>query len=127
MLREGAAASFMFEDRGARMVAGQFGQVRSALDIFVKDMGLVNAAADEAGALVPLTAVARQLYARGHELGLGRLDDSAVIEVLRAAPRSGPRLSQSRRLGRTRSRTAVPGRAWAHEARSSGTTTAITG
>jgi 3-hydroxyisobutyrate dehydrogenase/putative dehydrogenase len=127
VLREGAAASFMFEDRGARMVAGQFGQVRSALDIFVKDMGLVNAAADEAGALVPLTAVARQLYARGHELGLGRLDDSAVIEVLRAAPRSGPRLSQSRRLGRTRSRTAVPGRAWAHEARSSGTTTAITG
>jgi 3-hydroxyisobutyrate dehydrogenase len=85
VLRGGAAASFMFEDRGARMAAGQFGEVRSALDIFVKDMGLVGAAADEAGAWVPLAAAARQLYARGHDLGLGRLDDSALIEVLRHA------------------------------------------
>jgi 3-hydroxyisobutyrate dehydrogenase/putative dehydrogenase len=50
VLRGGAAASFMFEDRGARMAEGQFDEVRSALDIFVKDMGLVGAAADEAGA-----------------------------------------------------------------------------
>ena len=83
VLREGAAASFIFDDRGARMVAGQFGQVRSAMDIFVKDMGLVSDAADETGAAVPLTAVVRELFARGHQLGLGRLDDSAVIEVLR--------------------------------------------
>jgi 3-hydroxyisobutyrate dehydrogenase len=83
VLREGAAASFMFDDRGARMVAGDFGQARSAMDIFVKDMGLVSEAAGQAGARVPLAAAARQLYERGHELGLGRLDDSAVIEVLR--------------------------------------------
>jgi 3-hydroxyisobutyrate dehydrogenase len=83
VLREGAAASFMFDDRGARMVTGQFDEVRSALDIFVKDMGLVGAAADQAGASVPLAAAARQLYERGHDLGLGRLDDSALIEVLR--------------------------------------------
>jgi 3-hydroxyisobutyrate dehydrogenase len=83
VLREGAAASFMFDDRGARMVAAQFGEARSAMDIFVKDMGLVSDAAGEAGAAVPLTAAARQLFARGHQLGLGRLDDSAVIEVLR--------------------------------------------
>ncbi len=89
VLRGGAAASFMFEDRGARMAEGQFGEVRSALDIFVKDMGLVGAAADEAGAWVPLAAAARQLYARGHDLGLGRLDDSALIEVLRPGRPSG--------------------------------------
>jgi 3-hydroxyisobutyrate dehydrogenase len=83
VLREGAAASFMFDDRGARMVAGQFGQVRSTMDIFVKDMGLVGAAADQAGASVPLAAAARKLYERGHERGMGRLDDSALIEVLR--------------------------------------------
>jgi 3-hydroxyisobutyrate dehydrogenase len=53
------------------------------MDIFVKDMGLVGAAADQARASVPLTAAARQLYEQGHELGLGRLDDSALIEVLR--------------------------------------------
>jgi len=89
VLRGGAAASFMFEDRGARMAEGQFGEVRSALDIFVKDMGLVGAAADQAGAWVPLATAARQLYARGHDLGLGRLDDSALIEVLRPGRPSG--------------------------------------
>ena len=83
ILRDGAAASFMFDDRGARMVAGQFDEARSALDIFVKDMGLVTGAADEAGAPVPLSAAARALYQRGHDQGLGRKDDSALIEVLR--------------------------------------------
>jgi 3-hydroxyisobutyrate dehydrogenase/putative dehydrogenase len=86
VLRDGAAASFMFDDRGARMVAGEFGEVRSAMDIFVKDMGLVGAAAEEAGALIPLAAAARELYGRCHDLGLGRLDDSALIEVLREGP-----------------------------------------
>jgi len=83
VLREGAAASFMFDDRGARMVAGEFREPRSALDIFVKDMGLVGAAADRAGASVPLAEAARRLYERGHGQGMGRLDDSALIEVLR--------------------------------------------
>ncbi|HEY0717140.1 MAG TPA: NAD(P)-dependent oxidoreductase [Streptosporangiaceae bacterium] len=83
VLRDGAAASFMFDDRGTRMVAGQFGQVRSALDIFVKDMGLVTGAAGDAGAQVPLAAAARELFQRGHDRGLGRQDDSVLIEVLR--------------------------------------------
>lgn len=83
VLRDGAAASFMFDDRGARMVAGTFDEVRSALDIFVKDMGLVTGAAGQAGAPVPLSAAARALYQRGHDQGLGRKDDSALIEVLR--------------------------------------------
>jgi 3-hydroxyisobutyrate dehydrogenase/putative dehydrogenase len=83
VLRDGAAASFMFEDRGQRMIAGEFREPRSALDIFVKDMGLVSTAAEHAGAPAPLTAAARRLYEQGHEGGLGRLDDSALIEVLR--------------------------------------------
>jgi 3-hydroxyisobutyrate dehydrogenase len=83
VLRDGAAASFMFEDRGTRMVGGEFEPPRSALDIFVKDMGLVSAAAEHAGAAVPLTAVTRRLYQEGHEQGLGRKDDAALIEVLR--------------------------------------------
>ena len=89
VLRDGAAASFMFEDRGARMISGQFGDVRSAMDIFVKDMGLVAGAAAAAGAPVPLAAAAQRLYDRGHDQGLGRRDDSALIEVLRHA-RSAP-------------------------------------
>src|SRR6201996_441863 len=83
VLRDGAAASFMFDDRGARMVAGTFDEVRSALDIFVKDMGLVTEAASDAGAPVPLSMAARELYQRGHDEGLGRKDDSVLIEVVR--------------------------------------------
>lgn len=83
VLRDGAAASFMLDDRGGRMVAGQFAEVRSALDIFVKDMALVTGAADASGAAVPLAAAARELYQRGHDRGLGRQDDSVLIEVLR--------------------------------------------
>jgi 3-hydroxyisobutyrate dehydrogenase len=83
VLRDGAAASFMFEDRGGRMVSGEFEPPHSALDIFVKDMGLVSAAAERAGASAPLTAVSRRLYEEGHGRGLGRIDDAALIEVLR--------------------------------------------
>ena len=82
-VRHGAAASFMLDDRGARMLDASFDDVRSALDIFVKDMGLVADAARDAGAAVPLAAQAHELYLRGHRAGLGRLDDSSVIQVLR--------------------------------------------
>lgn len=102
VLRDGAAASFMFEDRGQRMIAGEFREPRSALDIFVKDMGLVSAAAEHAGAPAQLTAAARRLYEQGHEAGLGRLDDSALIEVLRQDRTQGRRQYRPQdRPGRT--------------------------
>jgi len=83
VLGTGAAASFMFADRGERMVEGAYDDVRSALTIFVKDMGLVAEAADEVGQQVPLATAAQQLYRRGSELGWDRRDDSIVLEVLR--------------------------------------------
>jgi 3-hydroxyisobutyrate dehydrogenase len=89
VLREGAAASFMLDDRGARMIASESGQVRSSMDIFVKDMGLVSEAAARARTSVPLATAAHQLFIRGHQLGMGHLDDSALIEVLRAERGAG--------------------------------------
>jgi len=86
VLGTGAAASFMFGDRGRRMVDGAFDDVRSALTIFVKDMGLVAEAAGEVGQEVPLAASAQELYQRGSELGWDRRDDSIVYEVLRGRP-----------------------------------------
>ncbi|MEV0867361.1 NAD(P)-dependent oxidoreductase [Brachybacterium paraconglomeratum] len=83
VLGTGAAASFMFADRGARMVDGAYDDVRSALTIFVKDMGLVAEAAEEVDQQVPLATAAQQLYQRGSELGWDRRDDSIVHEVLR--------------------------------------------
>lgn len=53
-IRHGAANSFMLEDRGERMLEEEFVPPKSALDIFVKDMGLVRKAAEERGFETPL-------------------------------------------------------------------------
>jgi 3-hydroxyisobutyrate dehydrogenase len=82
VIRGGAAASFMLDDRGARMVQPS-DEVKSALDIFVKDMGLVLDAARTTNFPTPLASAAEQLYLAGRRAGLGRRDDSSVIEVLR--------------------------------------------
>jgi len=86
-IRHGAAASFMLDDRGPRMLAREFAEARSALDIFVKDMGLVVDAGAASGARTPLAQAARRLYEEGSEKGLGREDDSGVIRLLEGAAR----------------------------------------
>ncbi|TDC22970.1 NAD(P)-dependent oxidoreductase [Streptomyces sp. 8K308] len=91
-LRHGAAGSFMFADRGPRMVEtyaeGRDPEVRSRLDIFVKDMGIVTGIAKSAHVPVPLAAAAEQLYLLGERAGLGARDDSSVVTVL--SPRGAP-------------------------------------
>ena len=88
-IRHGAAASFMLDDRGERMLTGAFDDVRSALDIFVKDMGLVVGAANAAGQPVPLASVAAKRYHEGGRTGLGRRDDSVLIELARSSRTPG--------------------------------------
>ena len=83
VLRHGAAASFMLDDRGARMIDNSNGDIRSTTDIFVKDMGLVTAAARAKSYPTPLASAAEQIYLAGRRAGLGRADDSSVIEILR--------------------------------------------
>jgi 3-hydroxyisobutyrate dehydrogenase len=96
VLRAAAAASFMLEDRGERMVDGEFENVKSALEIFVKDMGLVTDAAHTSGFQAPLAAAAQQLYLAGRDAGFGELDDSSVINVLRRDSRLVPTATDSR-------------------------------
>ncbi|SOD89469.1 NAD(P)-dependent oxidoreductase [Streptomyces sp. Ag109_G2-15] len=85
-LKHGAAGSFMFADRGPRMVQayedGPEPEVKSRLDIFVKDMGIVTGIAKDAHVPVPLAAAAGQLYLLGEGAGLGAHDDSSVVTVL---------------------------------------------
>jgi len=82
-IRHGAANSFMLEDRGERMLSEDFVPPKSALDIFVKDMGLVRKAAEERGFETPLSSAALELYLVGKEAGLATEDDSGVIRVFR--------------------------------------------
>ena len=82
-IRHGAANSFMLEDRGERMLKEEFVPPKSALDIFVKDMGLVSQAAKEHGFETQLASAALEMYLAGKETGLGAEDDSGVIRVFR--------------------------------------------
>jgi 3-hydroxyisobutyrate dehydrogenase len=88
-IRHGAANSFMLEDRGERMLREEFVPPKSALDIFVKDMGLVRRAAEEQGFDTPLASAALGAYLAGRDAGLGSEDDSGVIRVFRGNPSSG--------------------------------------
>ncbi|MEV0699897.1 NAD(P)-dependent oxidoreductase [Saccharopolyspora sp. NPDC050389] len=83
-LSKGAAGSFMLADRGPRMIEayGDGAEVRSRLDIFVKDMGIVAGIAKQAHVPTPLASAAQQLYLLGERAGLGSSDDSSVVTLL---------------------------------------------
>ncbi|MFG1317445.1 NAD(P)-dependent oxidoreductase [Xanthobacter autotrophicus] len=78
-----AAASWMLRDRGPRMLEAD-PTVTSAVDIFVKDLGLVLEAGREAKAALPMAALAHQLFLSVSGRGLGTADDSQVIRAYRS-------------------------------------------
>lgn len=81
LVEGGAAGSWMLSDRGPRMLQGTGVEVSSAINIFVKDSGLVAEAAAACEAEVPLLKVAHTRYLAAAEAGLGQRDDSRVIET----------------------------------------------
>lgn len=81
LVQKGAGGSWMLSDRGPRMLQGTDTQVTSMVDIFVKDSGLVATAAQACHAAVPLLDVAHQRFCQAADAGLGRRDDSRVIET----------------------------------------------
>ncbi|MCG7279304.1 NAD(P)-dependent oxidoreductase [Corynebacterium imitans] len=90
-LMSGAAASFMLGDRGERMLDAyteEGAEVKSRIDIFVKDMGIVTAAAKSAGIAVPVAASAEQQYLQAFARGMAAQDDSSIITI--ASP-NGPK------------------------------------
>jgi len=81
LVQHGAGGSWMLSDRGPRMLEGTDTQVTSMVDIFVKDSGLVALAAQGCSAQVPLLDIAHQRFTQAAESGLGKRDDSRVIET----------------------------------------------
>jgi L-threonate 2-dehydrogenase len=82
ILTQSAAGSWMLANRGPRMLMDD-PPVTSAVDIFVKDMGIVLAAGEQAKLGLPLAALARQLFLQASGEGLGRADDSQVVTIYR--------------------------------------------
>jgi len=81
LVERGAAGSWMLSDRGPRMLEATDVAVSSAINIFVKDSGLVAEAATACHAEVPLLQVAHARYLAAAAAGLGQRDDSRVIET----------------------------------------------
>ena len=92
-LREGVAAdalyevithsagnSWMFENRMPHVLAGDYTPL-SAVDIFVKDLGLVLDTARATRFPLPLSATAHQMFLQASAAGHGREDDAAVIKI----------------------------------------------
>lgn len=77
-----AASSWMLKDRGARMLM-KTPPVTSAVDIFVKDLGIALSAGRSAGMGLPLAAAAHQMFLAESGNGNGLADDSQVIAAYR--------------------------------------------
>ena len=86
VLCSGSASSWMLGDRGPRMANEAFGNVTSAVDIFVKDLGLVLDAAREARFSAPLASAAYNAFVGVSGSGMGQWDDSAVMCNFLATP-----------------------------------------
>lgn len=80
-----AGMSWMFGDRGSRMISDEDPPpVMSAVDIFLKDLGIVRTEARDARSPVPVAAAALQQFVAARGLGLGREDDSRVVKAYEA-------------------------------------------
>jgi 3-hydroxyisobutyrate dehydrogenase len=94
VITHSAGNSWMFENRMAHVLAGDYTPL-SAVDIFVKDLGLVLDTARASKFPLPLSATAHQMFMQASTAGFAREDDSAVIKIfpgiqLPAPPATGP-------------------------------------
>ncbi|MGE5162160.1 MAG: L-threonate dehydrogenase [Betaproteobacteria bacterium] len=80
VITHSAGNSWMFENRMAHVLAGDYAPL-SAVDIFVKDLGLVLDTARATSFPLPLSATAHQMFMQASSAGHGREDDSAVIKI----------------------------------------------
>ena len=77
-----AAASWMLNNRGPRMFEEE-PMVASAVDIFVKDLGIVVDAGRSSKTPLPIASAALQMFLAASAMGLGLKDDSQVVEAYR--------------------------------------------
>src|SRR6266540_2535196 len=81
VLTASAANSRMLELRGPMMARGEF-PAQMKLDLFMKDLHLMQEAAAAVGAPLPLTDLAERLYAAAQAAGHGGEDLSVVVTAL---------------------------------------------
>ena len=80
VITHSAGNSWMFENRMAHVLSGDYTPL-SAVDIFVKDLGLVLDVARATKFPLPLSSTAHQMFMQASTAGFAREDDSAVIKI----------------------------------------------
>ncbi|MEY4266491.1 MAG: hypothetical protein RIS90_1026 [Pseudomonadota bacterium] len=80
VITHSAGNSWMFENRMAHVLAADYTPL-SAVDIFVKDLGLVLDMARASKFPLPLSSTAHQMFMQASSAGFAREDDSAVIKI----------------------------------------------
>ncbi len=83
VITNSAGGSWMFQNRMAHVLDNDY-TPRSAVDIFVKDLGIVLDTARQNRFPTPMAASAHQLFTMAAARGLGAEDDAAVIKVFQA-------------------------------------------
>lgn len=87
-----AGNSWMFENRVPHVLKGDY-QPLSAVEIFVKDLGIVQDMARSARFPIPLAAAALQMYLAASGAGMGADDDASLARIY--AQLSGTTLPKS--------------------------------
>ena len=80
VITHSAGNSWMFENRMAHVLAADYTPL-SAVDIFVKDLGLVLDTARASKFPLPLSATAHQMFMQASTAGYAKEDDRAVIKI----------------------------------------------
>ncbi len=83
VISNSAGASWMFQNRVPHILAGDYTPL-SAVNIFVKDLGIVLDSAKRMTFPLPLTAAAHQMFLATSAAGHGAEDDSSVIKMFQA-------------------------------------------
>jgi 3-hydroxyisobutyrate dehydrogenase len=92
VISNSAGSSWMFQNRVPHILAGDYRPL-SAVNIFVKDLGIVLDYAKKTVFPLPMSATAHQLFMQAAAAGHGGEDDAAVVKVFPGitlpAPRDG--------------------------------------
>ncbi|MCK6450531.1 MAG: NAD-binding protein [Alphaproteobacteria bacterium] len=80
VISNSAGSSWMFQNRVPHIIDNDF-KPRSAVDIFVKDLGIVLETGEALTMTLPIAAAAHRQFKTASARGLGREDDAAVFKL----------------------------------------------
>jgi 3-hydroxyisobutyrate dehydrogenase len=75
-----AGNSWMFENRVPHVLENDYSP-KSAVDIFIKDLGIVLSQGERLDFPLPISQTAFERFREAKDMGLGRADDASVIKV----------------------------------------------